>query len=55
MALYVKKHFIKMLTNLPSFKSRNYRLALEEVFFKIDEVMLTDAGMKELLKMTKSD
>lgn len=55
MALYVKKHFVKQLTALTSFKSRNYRLALEEVFLKLDEVMLTDSGMKELLKMSKPD
>jgi len=53
-ALYVKKHYIKLLTALPSFKSKNYRLALEESFFKIDEQMLTDAGMKELTKLAKS-
>lgn len=37
-----------MLTNLPSYKSKNYRLALEESFMKIDEQMLSDAGKKEL-------
>merc|ERR1712232_1541612 len=47
-ALYVKKHYVKCLTNLPSFKSKNYRLALEESFLKIDEMMLTDSGKKEL-------
>jgi len=42
------------LTNLQSFKVKNYRLALEESFFKIDEQMLTDAGQKELRKGAKS-
>jgi hypothetical protein len=32
------------LTGLPSYKSRNYRLALEESFMKIDEVMSSDKG-----------
>lgn len=36
-ALYVKKHYCKILSNLPSFKSKNYKLALEESFLKIDE------------------
>lgn len=36
-ALYVKKYYTKILTNLPSFKAKNYRLALEESFMKIDE------------------
>lgn len=50
-ALYVKKHFTKQLISLSSYKSKNYRLALEEVFYKMDEMMLTDSGMKELLKL----
>ena len=53
MALYAKKHLPKILTNLPSFKSRNFRLALEESFLKIDEQMLTDKGQAELNKMSK--
>lgn len=36
-ALYVKKYYTKILTNLPSFRAKNYRLALEESFMKIDE------------------
>lgn len=36
-ALYVKKHYCKILSNLPSFKSKNYKAALEESFLKIDE------------------
>lgn len=47
-ALYVKKHYVKALTNLSSFKSKNFRLALEESFLKIDEMMLSDSGKKEL-------
>ena len=50
----MKKYFVKKLTSLTSFKSKNYRLALEEVFFKLDEKMLTEQGLKELLSMAKS-
>ncbi len=38
---------------LASFKAKNYRLALEETFFKLDEQMLADAGQKELSKFQK--
>ena len=48
MALYVQAHYTECLTNLPSFKAKNYRLALEESFMKIDEMMLTDHGKREL-------
>jgi len=47
-ALYAKKHFAKCLTTLPSFRSKNYKLALEEAFLKIDEMMQTDSAKKEL-------
>ena len=47
-ALFVKKHYTKVLTNLNSFKSKNFRLALEESFMKIDDLMQTDSGKKEL-------
>lgn len=53
-ALYVKKYYAKILSNLPAFKMRNYRLALEESFLKMDEQMLTEQGQKELFKMNKS-
>lgn len=53
-ALYVKKYYTKILTNLQSYKGKNYRLALEESFMKIDEQMLTDSGQKELVKMGKA-
>ncbi len=35
--MYAKKYLCKILTNLQSFKSKNYKLALEEAFLKIDE------------------
>ena len=47
-ALYAKKHYVKCLTTLPSFRSKNYKLALEESFLKIDEMMQTDSAKKEL-------
>ncbi len=40
-ALYVKKHFVKELSKLSAFKSKDYKTALEEAFFKMDEMMKT--------------
>lgn len=54
MALYVKKHYVKCLVGLQSFKSKQYKEALEESFIKMDEMMLTDAGQKELVKIGQS-
>lgn len=40
-ALYVKKHFGAELGKLKSYKSGAYKQALEECFFKMDEMMRT--------------
>lgn len=48
MALYVKKHFCKELLKLQSYKSKCYKEALEEVFLKMDDLMDTPAGKREL-------
>jgi hypothetical protein len=47
-ALYVKKHYCKEFVKLPSYKSKQWKIALEESFAKIDELMKTEAGKKEL-------
>ena len=36
-ALYVKDRFVDLLKKLPSFKKKDYQLALREAFIKIDE------------------
>lgn len=45
------KHFIKELKKLESFKRKDYRLSLQECFMKMDQVMLTKEGKKELAKI----
>jgi len=35
-ALYVKKYYLKVLTNSSHFKARNYKQALEESFINLD-------------------
>lgn len=47
-ALYVKAHFCEELTRLQSFKSKCYKEALEECFFKMDEMMQSREGQREL-------
>lgn len=47
-ALYVKKHFAAELVKLQSYKSKCYKEALEEIFLKMDDLMLTPAGKKEI-------
>jgi len=44
----VKKHFVKELAKLQSFKSKDYKAALEECFYKMDDMMKTPAGKKEV-------
>jgi len=47
-ALYVKKHLIEELVKLASFKNKQYEKAMIEIFYKIDEMMLTPEGVKEV-------
>lgn len=54
-ALFVKKHFKNELIKLPSYKSKCYKEALEEVFLKMDEIMETKAGKDELAQFQSSD
>ena len=53
-ALYVKKYYCKELIKLPSYKSKQYKIALEESFQKMDEMMKTDAGKKELIQLSSN-
>lgn len=54
MALFVKKYFCKELVKLQSYKSKDYKSALEESFLKMDDLMNNDAGQKELIKISKA-
>ena len=47
-ALFVKNHFKEELVKLQSFRQKWYRQALEECFFKMDELMQTEEGKAEL-------
>ena len=43
-ALFVKKYFAKELVKLASYKSQDYKAALEQTFFKMDSLMETTKG-----------
>lgn len=51
MAQYVAKHFVKELKKLDSFKKKDFRQSLQEVFMKMDQMMQTKEGKKELSKL----
>lgn len=53
-ALWVKENFKKELVKLQSFKSKLYRESLEEVFVKLDELMLLPAGQRRLMELQAS-
>jgi serine/threonine protein phosphatase PrpC len=55
-ALYVKDKYVAELKKLTSFKNKDYATALKESFIKIDELLKSPAGLKEILKyQTNSD
>jgi len=43
-SIYVKKVFVPELCKMESFKEKNYEAALKEVFYKMDELLLSPAG-----------
>ena len=50
-ALFVEKHFADEMVKLESYKAKKYKKAFEEVFLKMDEMMLTREGEDELLEI----
>ncbi len=48
---FVKNHFIEELLINDNFKKENICLALKETFFKMDELMLSSKGKKELIQL----
>jgi protein phosphatase 2C family protein 2/3 len=43
------------MTKLSSFKAKDYKAALEEAFFKMDDMMLSPAGKKEIMQLNGKD
>jgi serine/threonine protein phosphatase PrpC len=52
--LYVKKYYCKEFVKLPSYKSKQYKTALEESFARMDEMMKTEAGKNELNSLSSN-
>ena len=50
-AIFVKNHFIEELLQNENFKNEKIELSLKETFFKMDELMLSTKGKKELIKL----
>jgi serine/threonine protein phosphatase PrpC len=51
-AMFVEHHLVEELKKNESFKKGNYRQALTDVFLLIDKMLLTEAGKKELVKIS---
>ena len=54
-ALYVKKHLVSELIKLYRFKAKQCDKALIKVFYKMDEMMLTPTGKKEITKLNNGN
>jgi protein phosphatase 1G len=52
----VKDIFVSELKKLPSFQQKDYSTALREIFIKMDDILKSPTGLKEILKyQTSSD
>jgi protein phosphatase 1G len=47
-AYFAEKHFAEELLKNKNFSALNFELALKETFLKIDELILTPAGQREI-------
>lgn len=48
MSTFVERHFVKELEANPNFKKADYEKALRETFMKMDVLLLTPEGKKEV-------
>jgi hypothetical protein len=51
----VEDNFLKEISKLESYKNRDYKKALTEVFIHLDKIMLSDAGTKQLAKIARKN
>ncbi len=52
-ARFCERHFAEELERNMQFGKKNYEAALTETFLRMDEMMLTEAGRKEILAIKK--
>lgn len=53
-AKFVERHFIEELQKNAAFKAKDFEKALYETFLKMDELIMTPAGQKEVLSLKAS-
>eukprot|EP00349_Pseudokeronopsis_sp_Brazil_P001236 CAMPEP_0202956384 /NCGR_PEP_ID=MMETSP1396-20130829/887_1 /ASSEMBLY_ACC=CAM_ASM_000872 /TAXON_ID= /ORGANISM="Pseudokeronopsis sp., Strain Brazil" /LENGTH=214 /DNA_ID=CAMNT_0049673365 /DNA_START=18 /DNA_END=662 /DNA_ORIENTATION=+ len=54
-ALYVKDRFVNELKSLNSYKNKDYSAALKETFIRMDELLRTPQGQKDVLKYSSNE
>lgn len=52
-ARFVENHLVDELKKNENFKKGNYRQALIDVFLQLDKMLLTEAGKRELVKISQ--
>jgi serine/threonine protein phosphatase PrpC len=54
-AYYVRDRFEAELQKLTSFKNKDYQTALREAFIRIDELLVTQQGIKDVKKYSPKE
>ena len=49
-AKFAQNHFTKSLLSSAAYKRKDYKLALENTFLKMDKLLLTEKGKQEIKK-----
>jgi hypothetical protein len=50
---FVERHFVEELEKSTEYQKKEYEKALKQTFIKMDELMLTEAGKKEIIAIQK--
>lgn len=53
MSTFVERHFVEELEKSTEYQKKDYEKALKQTFIKMDELMLTEAGKKEIIAIQK--
>lgn len=52
-SIFVRHHFVNELVKSQMYLKKNYESALKETFHRMDEMLLTPAGVKELFAIAE--
>lgn len=50
---FVERHFVEELEKNPNYNKKDYEKALRETFIKMDDILISEAGKREIVAIQK--